>query len=302
MKDFRLGSLRLLCLLSLVALQVTLGGAQPAAAASGDLIADVTTPEALLAYPLGMAKAVAFDGLYLYYAEYSGSVLHRIDMPPPGASSATGHVDIPIVGAPGGIMTLSYDAGRNLFWAVSGAGTTIYTISKTGTAARQYTIDSATGLPGNCKYPPPGCSAEVKIAYDRADDTIWYSPDTTHRVYHFQTTGDALGRGVLVATSPYLDVDIVPNDMFTECGYSMVSGLATGGSDLFFEVNACNYYFEYTKAGVKVAAIKRGFSTSGGLSCDNITYPVSVICMRDGWNGHIYAIEQPRANSCVYGG
>ena len=301
MHERRRRCVRLLSVLTFVAFQATLGNSQSAVAAPGDLIADVSTPEAAMAWPLGIAKAVAFDGQYLYYAEYAGSVLHRINVPPPGASTATGHIDIPIVGTPSGVMTIAYDGGRSVFWAVSGDGTAIYVISKTGMATRQFTINSATGLPGNCKATP--CSAEVKISYDRVDDTIWYSPDTTRRVYHFQTTGDALGNGVLVATNPYVDVDVPPNDMSAQCPYgSYVSGIASGGSDLFFENSACNYYFDYTKTGVQVAAIPHGILTSGGLACDNVSYSVSVIWMRAGWDGHIYAFEQPGANACVYGG
>jgi hypothetical protein len=301
MKAGRLRWVRFLPALTLVALQATLGSMQPAAAAPGDLVADVYTPEAAMAWPLGIAKAVAFDGHYLYYAEYAGPILHRINVPPPGASNATGHTDIPVVGAPDGIMTIAYDAGRDVFWAVSGDGTAIYVLSKTGMATRQFTIDTVNGLPGNCKTST--CSAEVKIAYDRADDTIWYSPDTTHRAYHFQTTGDALGNAVLVASSPYVDVDVAPNDMSAQCPYgSYASGIATGGPYLVFENSACNYYFEYTKAGVKVAAIPHGILTSGGMTCDNVSYTVSVIWMRGGWDGHIYAFEQPQANACVYGG
>jgi hypothetical protein len=300
MKEIRFRVTRMLGVVTLVVLQAVLQGAQPAAAAPGDLIADVSTPEADVLWTNGIAKAIAFDGHYMYYAEYSGSTLHRIDPPPPGASQATGHIDIPISGAPGGIMTIAYDGGRDLFWAVSGDGTAIYQLTKTGTATRQFTIDPVAGLPGACKF-WSGCSSEVKIAYDRADDSIWYSPDTTRRVYHFSTTPDALGRGALVSTSPYVDVDVAPNDM-PECPYSYVSGIATGGTDLFFEVSGCNYYFEYAKTGARVGATPRQFSTSGGIGCDNLTYTVSVIWMRNGWNGHIYAIEQPRANACVYGG
>jgi hypothetical protein len=276
-------------------------GAEPVAAAPGDLIADVSTPEAAADPAFGLAKAVAFDGHYLYYAEFSGSVIHRIDMPPAGASAATGHIDIPIVGASGGIMTIAYDIGRDLFWAVSGDGTVIYLITKTGEATPQFTVDPATSLPGNCNM--TACAAEVKIAYDRTDDTIWYSPDTTRRIYHFMTAPDLFGNAVLVPTTPYIDVDVAPNDMDAQCPYgSYASGIATGGADLFIEVSACLFYFEYTKTGTRVAAIPRQFASSGGLACDNLTYAASVIWMRDGWNGHIYALEQPRADACVYGG
>jgi hypothetical protein len=279
---------------------VILAGAQPVAAAPGDAIADVTVPEVHANPAWGIAKAVAYDGRNLYYAEFAGSVLHRIDMPPTGASEATGHADIQIVGALSGIMTIAYDLGRDQFWAVSGDGTVIYLINKMGLAIRQFTIDPA-GLPGTCRQTK--CEAEVKIAYDRTDDTIWYSPDTTRRVYHFRTAPDLLGNAVPVAANPYIDVDLPPNDMSPECpNGSWASGIATGGANLFIEVSACNYYFEYTKTGTRVGAVARAYQTSGGLTCDNRTYPVSVIWMREGWNGHIYAFEQPRANACVFGG
>ncbi len=83
---------------------------------------------------------------------------------------------------------------------------------------------------------------------------------------------------------------------------SWVSEIATGGSSIFIEVSACNNHVEYPKTGTRVGAIPRAFATSEGLTCDEQTYPTSVIWMRDERNGHIYAIEQPRAGACVYGG
>src|ERR1700730_17443838 len=191
MKNSRLGRARLRLVLVIGALLAMLGGALPASAAPGDIVAEVYTPEGEALYYLGIAKAIAYDGQYLWYAEYAGSVLHRIDVPPPGAPvGATGHIDVPVVGIPGGIMTIAYDAGRDLFWAVSGDGSAIYQVTKTGMATRQFTVDQATSLPGTCKQ--PSCQPEVKIAYDRADDSIWYSPDTTYRVYHFKSTPDVV--------------------------------------------------------------------------------------------------------------
>ena len=296
-----LRGLRLLPAAAVALLPTILIGAQPVAAAPGDVIADIIVPEVYVNGSFGIAKAVAYDGHNLYYAEYGGSTLHRIDMPPPGGpNQVTGHTDIPIIGAIDGIMTIAYDPGRDKFWAVSTDGTVIYLIDKMGMALSQFAIAQAT-LPGTCKQ--TRCETEVKIAYDRTDDTIWYSPDTTRRVYHFHTTGDLLGNAVPVAANPYFDVDVAPNDMAAYCPIgSWASGIATGGSSIFIEVSACNYYFEYSKTGTRLGAIPRGFETSGGLTCDDHTYPVSVIWMREGWNGHIYAIEQPRAGACVYGG
>ena len=73
----RLKRLRLLAAAATV-LPTMLIGAQPAAAAPGDVIADIIVPEVYVDASYGIAKAVAYDGHNLYYAEYGGSTLHRI--------------------------------------------------------------------------------------------------------------------------------------------------------------------------------------------------------------------------------
>src|SRR5439155_960024 len=119
-------------------LSLAAGRAQPAAAAPGDLVADVLVPEAESVWARGLAPSVAFDGRYLYYLDYAGSVLHRIDVPPAGsATTGTGHVDAPVIGAPSGIMTIAYDAGRDLFWAIGGDGLSAYAINFAGPQSTQ---------------------------------------------------------------------------------------------------------------------------------------------------------------------
>jgi hypothetical protein len=271
---------------------------QPAAAAAGDLIADVVVPDT---YPTQVAPSVAFDGQYLYYVGYGGPVLHRIDVPPAGGQTfATGHVETPITGA-SGIMTLSYDAGRDGFWAVGNDGLSIYLLTKAGAATRVFTVDPATDRP---YFSSGQYATEVKIAYDRTDDTIWYSPDATTRIYHYSTSADALGTAQLVAASPYIDVGLPPNDMLAQCGYSQSSGIATGGASLFVSVAGCNYLFEYTKTGTKVAW--HAYNTYAGgspqdVECDNLSYGMPVFWIRDAWDGHIRAFEQP-GSACFYGG
>jgi hypothetical protein len=281
----------------MLVLAVALGAARPAAAAAGDMVADVLVPEAEIVWARGLAPSVAFDGRYLYYLDYAGSVLHRIDAPPPGASVGTGHVDLPIVGAPSGIMTIAYDAGRNALWAVSGDGLQIYQLSLTGTATLAFRVDPVEDRPGFQSGP---AATEVKIAYDRADDTLWYSPDATTRIYHYRTAADLLGTATLVATSPFFDVDTT-----AECGYSQSSGIATGGDRLFISVAGCPYYFEYTKTGGKVAAYSYNFAgqqSTQDVECDDRTYGVAVLWIKDGYDGHIRAFEQPRSGACTYGG
>jgi hypothetical protein len=93
--------------------------------------------------------------------------------------------------------------------------------------------------------------------------------------------------------------------MSTECGYSQSSGVTVGGAHLFVTISGCSILFEYTKAGAKVAALtlnQYGGADTEDLECDSVSYPVPVFWIRDGYDGHIRAFEQPAANSCLYGG
>jgi hypothetical protein len=296
MKEFVLRKAKSLAVLAMTALTVMASPAQTALAAPGDLIAEVTTAEgSSLLWARAISPSVAFDGHYLYYVEYSGSILHRIDVPPAGGSSpATGQVDTMISGAGSGIMSIAYDSGRDLFWAIGGDGLSVYTLSKAGAATLQYRVDPASGRPG---YQPQPYPVEIKVAYDKSDDTIWYSPDGLARIYHYQSTPNALGTATLVAATPYVDVD-----MTAECGYSQSSGVAVGGSQLFVSIAGCPLYFAFTKTGTKLGSYPMPLAAAGDLECDNVSYGVSVIWVKDEYGGRIQAYEQPSAGACAFGG
>jgi hypothetical protein len=207
-------------------------------------------------------------------------------------------------------MGISYDASRDAFWAIGGDGLSMYLLEKSGQATLRFSIDPSTDRPGNCKPKgalwTEGCPSESKINYDAADDTIWYAPDTTKRIYHYLTVPDMLGTAQLVADTPWIDVDVAPNDMTPECGYSQVSGLAVGGSYLFINVGGCPRYFQYTKTGIKVASYALNPASpvpAGDMECDNRSYNISVLWARDGWTRpSIYAYQQPSRDACRYGG
>lgn len=294
---------RLLLALALVTGGITLSRVLPVSAARGDLIAEVITPQGQgVPWTRGISPSVAFDGTYLYYTEYAGPFLNRIDVPPPGGPTfATGHVEMPIVGSQSGIMTLAYDASRDAFWAIGGDGASVYRLSKTGTATLAYVI-AADDRPG---FQAGIYATETKVAYDRTDDTIWYSPDATSRIYHYHTSADALGTAALVASTPYVDVNIAPNDVEAQCGYNQVSGVGVGGANLFITVAGCGYYFEYTKTGAKVGWHPYNFPPRTGpqdMECDNVSYGVAVFWIKDAWEGRIRAVEQPSPDACAFGG
>jgi hypothetical protein len=289
---------------ALAALLVLSGRPELATAAPGDPIADVITPEGQgMTYQRGFGDNVGFDGQFLYYGEIVTTVLHRIDVPPPGGPTpATGHVDIPITGAPGGISALSYDASRGLFWAVGADGVSIYQLTKAGAATLVSRIDAVSGRPGfRCEFGHVNCTI-AKIGYDGTDDTLWIAPDAFTRVYHYQTAPDALGHAVLIAATPFVDVDVTPNDMVAQCGWNAIGGVAVGGDHLFLSVGGCPLYFEYTKTGTKLAWYPYTSGTAQDLECDSTSYAVAVIWIKDAWEGRIRAYEQPTATSCLTGG
>jgi len=301
-------SARLLsALAAVVFLALTFGRAEPLKAAPGDLIADVdaTTGGA------GFGVSVAFDGQFLYFTNVNDNVMSRINVPPPGVSVATGATPFPIVG-PVGINAFSYDATRDMFWGADGSGGGIWLLSKptattpVSTGMLQFLITPAQ-TPGDCDnastFGTSVCLPLVDgINYDGTDDTIWYSPDASQRVYHYETFGSG-GFAVLAAPAPgYFSVNVPPNDMAPDCGFNYSSGIAVGGSDLFLGADGCPKYFEYSKTGTKLGVFPYGGTRDEDMECDNVSYSVSVIWMRDAFDGHLRAYEQPAANACIFGG
>jgi hypothetical protein len=291
-------SLKPLVVLALVAALIGSSPPQFASAVPGDRIAEVITIEGRgPTWARGISVSVGFDGQHLYYTEYGGSILHRVNVPPAGdPTRAAGQVDFVITGVPSGVMNIAYDRGRDLFWATTSDGLSVYTITKTGSATLRFTIDPLMDRPGYREG-----VEEVKIAYDRADDTLWLNPDASRRVYHYHTTPDAFGTAQLVTTTPFIDVNVAPNDIGAQCGYSQSGGVAVGGSSLFLAVGGCPYFFEYTKTGVKVAWYPMSDVSPGDLECDDVSYPVDVVWMKSTWEGRIQAFEVPEG-SCALGG
>jgi len=292
--NFPKRSLQTAGVLALAVVLIGTSQSQVAVAIPGDRIAEVLTSEGFgPTWARGISVSVGFDGHHLYYAEYGGSILHRVDVPPAGApTQATGQVDVPITGAASGIMSIAYDAGRDVFWAVGSDMLSIYTITKSGAATLRFTVDPSVDRPGYTVT-----FEEVKLAYDRSDDTIWYDPDATNRIFHYSTTPDALGTAQLVAATPFIDA----TEVAAQCGYNQTSGVAVGGSHLFISVAGCPYFFEYTKTGVKVAWYPMSDPSPGDFECDNVSYAVDVIWMKSTWEGRIQAYEVPEG-SCVLGG
>jgi hypothetical protein len=246
-----------------------------AQASMGTVLADIAPPAAI------GGAGVAFDGQYLYYTDISGSVLHRIS---PSGVPAT---DVPLLGGVA-ISTITYDASHDVLWGVDATGLNVYRIEKDGWAWIQFTLIPVLDLSGSCNS-LAGCSTTVSgLAYDGTDDSLWYVPQGSQRVYHFNTAGQSLG---------YFDTANIP-----DCSTNGVTGIAAGASVLYLTAGTCSRGFQYTKTGTKLSSFQVGGMQSAAASCDNATFlNTTALWVRDAANGHLRAIEIVNG-TCALGG
>ena len=286
-----MGSRNVRSILAIGAATLALGlFATPATAVPGDKIADIFVADSQ------GGVSVAFDGSFLYYTSFFGTTLHRI-----ATDGVSGHVDVPITdstsGDPVPTDAISFDAGRGLLWGAS--ATDIYLIDRTtGSATFQFSVFGM--LVGDCDN-GFGCPTLVDgIAFDGIDDgvdgdpgTVWYSPDASQRIYQFDTDGALLS---------FFDVNDPPNDTAPECGFNYSSGVAVGGPLVYNAADGCDFYFQYDRAGTKLAAFPYDGQRAEDLECDDVTFAVDVMWVRDASDGHFRAFEVPEGTCAVGGG
>jgi hypothetical protein len=263
----------------LVGALFTFQGTSTAEAATGNVLASITLPAS------AGGVNVAFDGQYLYYTGLGGSVLHRVA---PNGVPAT---DVPLLGGVA-INGITYDATHDVFWGVDATGLNVYRIEKDGWVGLQFTLIPVLDLPGSCNN-FTGCSTTVSgLAYDATTDSLWYVPQGSQRVYHFNTAGQPMG---------YFDPVNIP-----ECATNGVTGIAAGASVLYLTAAGCSRGFQYSKSDTGTATKLSSFSvtstSSAGASCDNKTFVnKTAMWVRDASTGSVRAIEVAGA-SCILGG
>jgi hypothetical protein len=262
---------------------VLLGFAQAelAAAAVGDVRADIAAGA-----PGGVS--VAFDGTNLYYTDRNGVVLKSV------TPAGTERPSVPIVGA-AGLNALTYDVTHDLFWGVDATGLGVYQVTRDGFASLQFALIPAVDLPGLCDV-PAGCSTVVSgLAYDGTNDSLWYAPQGTQRVYHLTTAGQLIG---------YFDTNETSGALFPDCVTNGVSGVAAGASSLYVAAGDCAKGFRYTKSdsqpALKLSTFKAAVG-SGDVECDSLTFPATVVWVRNVADGHLRAVEVA-TGTCVFGG
>jgi hypothetical protein len=283
--------MRRVCFTFLLAAALGVFYSGTATAAPGDTLGQIFPADSTF------GVSVAFDGQFLYYTNLDGTVLHRIK--PDG----TGHQDFAIFG-PLGVNAFAFDATRDAFWAADSSGLGIWLIPKPAptdvavVGTLQFTINPVTDTPGDCDN-GAGCNTLVDgLAYDGFDDSIWYSPDGSQRIYHYDA-GSFLT--AIFAVPNFIDVNDPPNDMAPECGgVNYSSGVAAGAKDLWLTADGCPRYFQYSKTGTKIANFPYDSVRAEDDECDNITFaPLNALWVRD-IDGRLAAFEQPI--ECKFGG
>jgi hypothetical protein len=246
-----------------------------AEAATGDVLASIALPAST------GGVSVAFDGQYLTYTDLGGSVLHRVS--PSGLPAG----DVPLLGGVA-VNAVAYDATHDDFWGVDATGLNVYRIERDGWVGLQFSLVPLLDLPGLCNT-LTGCSATVSgLAYDATDDSLWYVPQGTQRVYHFNTAGQPLGS---------FDTANVP-----ECGTNAVTGIAAGADVLYLTAGGCGRTFTYSKTGTKLSSFPAGSAQTAGSSCDDTSFAgATALWVRDAADGGVRAIEVA-PGSCALGG
>jgi hypothetical protein len=250
---------------------------QAAEAAPGNVLGSIALPAST-----GGVSA-AFDGQYLYYTDLGGAVLHRV------APSGLPGTDLPLLGGVA-INAITYDSSHDVFWGVDATGLNVYRIEKDGWVGLQFTLIPILDLPGSCKN-FTGCSTTVSgLAYDATNDSLWYVPQGSQRVYHFDTSGQSLG---------YFDPTNIP-----ECATNGVNGIAAGASVLYLTAAGCSRGFQYTKSDTGTATKLSSFSVTAsqpaGASCDSTTFgSATAMWVRDGANARAIEVSP---GTCITGG
>ena len=249
--------------------------ASSAKASTGALIGQITFSQACSS---GLGVGITYDGTNLWYSCDSQSPdLFRAN---PTTGAVTGSWTIA-----GGLGSLAYDASRNAIWAAwSGPGEgNIWLINLDST----HSVTTSSVAFSTC---PQLCFASIDdgLAYDASDDTLYISPDTSTTVYHYSTSGSALGSFPWAGSGCYN------------------SGLGLGGNNLYQGSDGCNEIWVVSKSSP--ATVLTSFATGGvrdeSLTCDPNTFATqgaTVMWSKEAYSPIAYAFQIP-SGSCGAGG
>jgi hypothetical protein len=257
----------------------------------GDLLDTVGVPSGLV-NSNNCSVAAAFDGTYFYTmqggldVDCAGSTLQVFDPPAPDGVPGAPPDDATLVatktiedagGSPVSISAVEWDPSRSTpghatFWGAYDDAVYLIDIGDPtagGVAVATFQFNAGVG----------GASLVDGLAWDPADDTLYYSPDVDCNVHQFGlgTGGQALG-GLLNT--------VTPKNQAGESDCS-VSGVAIGANTLYIGRDGTA---EIRRVDKTTGAFVSTFATTAGrvedLVCDPVTYaPLEAILAKDAYGG-----------------
>jgi len=252
-------------------------GAQPASAATGDVVTTIivdrgaTSPcksTDVSGSHAGVGTGVAFDGTNLIMSCWASG---ELDFANPTTGAYVKKLDVT---GSSDLGALAYDGIGHRLWACSDDSTV-------------GTIDLSTGAFTEA-FSTPGCVDG--LAFDGVDNTLWASPDASSQVTHYQ-----------------LDGTIIHTTTVSLAGDGN-SGLAVGGTLLYLGNDGGGEIFSSTKdlaaPTVFIDSTKTGGRRVEDMECDNITFASqskAVMWSQDAYDNILNAYEIPDG-SCSFGG
>jgi len=268
----------------LAALVVPLAFATPTYAATGDLLRTITVTPAPACDGSPITVGIAFDGTELMVSCIYNKVVTRVD--PSNGMSLGSYTITGMLPADGGIGAMSWDGDANQLWIASSQASPqhVYRVKLDKTLGTGIATLAFSHLAG-------GLALVDGLAYDGTDKSIWFSPDVSNTIWHYDQAGTVLG---------------TKSGLCAALGGSCNSGVAIADANTIYLAN---------DGGKQVYSWNKSFSGSPslfiqaqarleGLACDGATFAkqnVAALWTKDAFDWDLRAYEVP-AGQCAQGG
>src|SRR2546423_1943367 len=173
-------------LISLLAAMVwPLAFAIPPHAATGDLLSTIPVTPAPVCDPFVVTVGIAFDGSELMVSCIYNNVVTRVD--PTNGNNLGSYTITGMLPADGGIGAMSWDGDASQLWIASSQADPqhVYRVKLDKTLSTGVATLAFTHTLG-------GFELVDGLAYDGTDKSIWFSPDVSDTIWHYDQAGTVL--------------------------------------------------------------------------------------------------------------
>lgn len=268
----------------LAALIVPLAFAMPAKGATGDLLNTITVNPAPSCPNFLLGVGIAFDGSELMVTCWTTFEVTRVD--PTNGSNLGKYTITGMLPGDGGIGAISWDGDASQLWVTSSMSSPqhVYRVKLDKTLSIGVATLAFTHTLG-------GYALVDGLAYDGTDKSIWFSPDVSDKIWHYDQAGLLLG---------------IKSGLCAALGGFCNSGVAIADSKTIYLANdGGKQVYSWNKAftGSPTLFIQ-GKARLEGLACDGTTFAsknVAALWTKDAYDWILNAYEVP-AGQCAQGG